>query len=311
MVSRYWKSLTDEELLNTELTTDDPEGVPGLVKEVPEGDDETYVQYKYDLRGSGREQELVCVHGHHQHLAGFVMRKGYKSFLVGWMCGKTIHGIDFEQCTADFDAAVNRRHVLKRRREIEDATGPFQKWLQEFAQSDVFEKYQRVRSQLEQHLPWIWENVPRARYFDPRLINNVTIPETLFLEHNYPKAEMSGILLEVAGASMRLGANADFKEIRAMKRKLDSSVDRLETMLSQLSEVIDFFQPAILDVVCKLANKYDNPKKRIYSYELGKLCCKKDGRNTIIPMPKNYDLPEGGLKRFRDALNGIQEKAAA
>jgi len=312
LVSRYWKSLSDDELLNTELETDDPENCQGLVREFPEGDEETYMQYKYDLRGSGREKEFVCVHGNHQHLAGYVMRKGDNSFLVGWMCGKSIHGLDFEQIKSDFDAAVNRRDTLQRKREISISTGPFQIWLEEFMKSEVFDKYQRVRKQLQQHLPWVWENVPRANFIDCRLINNVTIPVAFFQKDTDPKADITNIMLEVAGATMRLGENSDLKEIRLMKRKLESAVDRLERSVSLLNEVVDFFQPALLSAVCKLANKYDNPKKRVYSFQLGKLCCKREGKEVIIPIPKNYSLPNmAGFNRFRDALNGISERAAA
>lgn len=312
MVSRYWKSLSDEELLNAELETDDPENCEGLVKEIPEGDEEIYMQYKYDLRGSGREQEFVCVHGNHQHLAGYVMRKGNKSFLVGWMCGKSIHGLDFDTIKSDYDAAVNRRDTLQRKREISNATGPFQTWLEEFMGSDVFDKYQRVRKQLQQHLPWVWENMYRAKFIDQRLIGNVTIPQALFVDGTDPRADIANVQLEVASATIRLTENADLKEIRAMKRKLEGAVDRLEKSVSLLNEVVDFFQPAVLSAVCKLANEHDNPKKRTYSFSIGKLSCKRDGKEVIIPIPKNYSLPNmAGFMRFRDALNGISERAAA
>jgi hypothetical protein len=71
----FWDSVSDEELLATELTTDDPERLEGLVTALPDDYRDSYMEYSYDLRGSGRE-EFVCVHGHHKHLCGFVMRKG-------------------------------------------------------------------------------------------------------------------------------------------------------------------------------------------------------------------------------------------
>lgn len=80
---RFWETLTDDQLLTVELTTDDPENLNDLVHELPAGEEEPYVEFKYDLRKSGRE-EFSCVHGHHKHLAGFVMRKGKFRYLVGW-----------------------------------------------------------------------------------------------------------------------------------------------------------------------------------------------------------------------------------
>ena len=109
---KYWESLSDDELVKTEMMTDDPQNLRDLVTVIPEGPEEAFVELKYDLRKSGRE-EFHCVHGNHRHLAGFVMRKGPARFLVGWMCGKTIYGEDFDQFTADFETAVMRRDTLR------------------------------------------------------------------------------------------------------------------------------------------------------------------------------------------------------
>jgi hypothetical protein len=51
---RHWETLSDEELLAADLIIDDPE-LENLVFEVPEGDEEPYVEFKYDLRKSGRQ----------------------------------------------------------------------------------------------------------------------------------------------------------------------------------------------------------------------------------------------------------------
>src|SRR4051812_25871031 len=149
---RHWETLSDDQLLETELMTDDPESLPRLVYELPAGDEEPYVEYKYDLRKSDREM-FSCVHGHHQHLAGFVMRKGESRFLVGWICAKTIYGEDFDKYTADFDAAVGRQDALKRVREIRAAVNPFIEYLNSISKSDVFKHFGRLRGQLETQMP--------------------------------------------------------------------------------------------------------------------------------------------------------------
>jgi hypothetical protein len=51
---RHWETLSDDQLLETELMTDDPESLPNLVFEIPPGDEEPYVEFKYDLRKSDR-----------------------------------------------------------------------------------------------------------------------------------------------------------------------------------------------------------------------------------------------------------------
>jgi hypothetical protein len=78
----YWDSTTDEALLAVDLTTDDPEKLENLVYEIPSGDEEPYVEFAYDLRGTEREK-LRCVFENHRHLSGFVMNKGARRFMVG------------------------------------------------------------------------------------------------------------------------------------------------------------------------------------------------------------------------------------
>ena len=151
----YWDGVSDEELLATELTTDDPEALMGLVTVLPDGYEDSHVEYSYDLRGSGRE-EFVCVHGHHKHLCGFVMRKDDQRWLVGWMCGESIYGEQFDQHKADFNTAVNRRDRLRKRRDVEELARPLTQWLNETYASGVFDQYHDVRDQLKNKLRWVW-----------------------------------------------------------------------------------------------------------------------------------------------------------
>ncbi|UGY17984.1 hypothetical protein HAP48_0011435 [Bradyrhizobium septentrionale] len=155
---RHWETLSDDQLLDTELMTDDPESLPNLVYELPADDEDPYVEYKYDLRKSERKM-FSCVHGHHQHHAGFVMRKGESRFLVGWICAKTIYGEDFENYTADFDAAVSRQDALRRVREIKVAIHPFVEYLNAISSSEVFRHFNRVRGQLETQMPWVFDTL--------------------------------------------------------------------------------------------------------------------------------------------------------
>lgn len=70
-INTYWRSLTDEQLLRVSFTTTDPEGLEGLVLDVPP--DNGYppiVELCYDFRGSKRSY-IRCAHcGYPNHLAG-------------------------------------------------------------------------------------------------------------------------------------------------------------------------------------------------------------------------------------------------
>jgi hypothetical protein len=300
----HWETLSDEELLAADLIIDDPENLENLVFEVPDGDEEPYVEFKYDLRKSGRQEEFTCVHGHHKHLAGFVMRKGSSRFMVGWMCGKSIYEEDFDQYTADFNTAINRQQTLRKRREIGKATVPFMAWLEQVSHSEVFKLYESVRRQLDNRLPWVWDNVPRAAYLGASL-RGVEMPPTLFTESVDPRADFAKIVAEMSALAANLIGKEELEEktVEHIRRSLQTFVRRIEKVIDELKEVEDFFQPAVLDIVCKLGNEFDNPKKRKYMAGVLSLTCKRGRDKSTVQVPNNYRLPSrAGLEALKEAL---------
>ncbi|MDT4737247.1 hypothetical protein [Bradyrhizobium sp. WYCCWR 12699] len=303
---RHWETLSDDQLLETELMTDDPENLPSLVYEIPPGDEEPYVEYKYDLRKSDREK-FSCVHGHHQHLAGFVMRKGEARFLVGWICAGTIYGEDFDRYTADFDAAVVRQDALKRVREIRSAVNPFIAYLNSISSSDVFKHFNRLRGQLETQMPWVYDTLPAAAAMDWRVIG-AALPKRLCASSTDVRQEFSRLMADFAAASVVLAGEPEkvAATIGAIRMKMDGLAKRVEAVLETLREVEDFFQPAALAAICKLANEHDNPKRRRYEAGLLSITCKRDRDKSTITMPKGFELPSRRpLEAFRPALAGM------
>ena len=119
-IHKHWADVSDEQLVDLDLEIEGPDKLPGIVTEIPPGKDETYMEFTYDLRGTGREEEFVCVHGHHRHLHGAVMCKGGARFLVGWICAESIYGEKLAGIRADYEAAVLRRGAILRVRELAD-----------------------------------------------------------------------------------------------------------------------------------------------------------------------------------------------
>lgn len=154
----HWSLLSDEELISLDLTTDDPERLSGLVSYIPERHSDAHVEYKYDYRGQEREM-LTCVHGHHKHKAGYVMKVGEERFLVGWMCGEMIYGENFDRYTSSYEAAVDRQSGLRRAKQIRDALDPFKFWLTRIPHMDAFQLYTTVRLQWVGHIPWLYEQL--------------------------------------------------------------------------------------------------------------------------------------------------------
>lgn len=299
---RFWESLSDEQLLAVDLTTDDPENLEGVVFEIPPGDEEPYVEYKYDLRGSDREM-LRCVHGNHPHLAGFVMRKDDRRFLVGHICGEKIYGENFERYTADFDAAVNRRNAAQRRREIEEATRPFANWLAEVSGSPVFNLYASVCDRMYEHMQWIYDNLPRAAAIGHRRAP-VSFPPTLFSESADPEMDFRKAATECNTVILNLlGKRDQGISIDRLRGHFHILLSRIEVALDQLTEIEVFFQPSVLNAICDLANQHDNPKKRHYTAGLLEVTCKRGKNRVTVRMPRNFRVPDRApLEAFRSAL---------
>ena len=307
MQKRYWESLSDEELVGLETTTDDPENLPGLVTEVPPGDEEVYVEYKYDLTKSGRD-EFSCVHGHHRHLKGFVMRKGRARFLVGWMCGKSIYGEDFDAYTADFDAAIIKRDTLRRVKDIKVAIDPFSAWLQEVTDSNVFDRFDSAREQVYEHLQWVHDNFYFIAHADVRARRS-NFPERLFDEKNDPELDWNRAVAEFHAIAMRAVSTEEWaeKNLAHMKRAMEGLLKRFERVLAQLKELETFFQPEVLALICEYANVHDNPKKRTYQPGLLSITCKRGKDKTVVCMPRSYKVPSTrAIDAFRVALGGLQ-----
>jgi hypothetical protein len=91
------------------------------------------------------------------------------------------------------------------------------------------------------------------------------------------------------------------ESVRKIKRTLEGLIPRVEFVLDELREVEDFFQPAVLDMICCLGNECDNPRKREYSADLLTITCKRGRDKVAVKVPKNYRLPN------RDGLEALKE----
>jgi hypothetical protein len=127
----YWRSLSDEQLLLVSFTTTDPEGIEGLVLDVPpRGEQPPIVELCYDFRGSKRPF-IRCAHcGYPNHLAGYVIKasEGVR-FLVGHDCGDKIYGADFAGFRRDYENARNYADDLRRWRNLQAGFPAFFEYL--------------------------------------------------------------------------------------------------------------------------------------------------------------------------------------
>jgi hypothetical protein len=94
------------------------------------------------------------------------------------------------------------------------------------------------------------------------------------------------------------------ERIAWFKRGIGSLVTRTERIFKQVAELVDAFQPNILEVICDAANRLDNPEKREYSFGLLSITCKRRQKTDVIAeVPRDFALPdERGLSAIKEAL---------
>jgi hypothetical protein len=168
----YWSTLTEEQLLRTAFTTNDPESLEGLIEDVPATDELPFVELWYDFRGTKRER-LRCVHcRYHNHLAGYVIRttEGQR-FLVGHECGDKLYGADFEILRSDYDDARDYASNLRRWRNLQAVLPGFLEWLAELQCCAAVRTYRDTKKAFRDELPRLFGAVAVALLRDKGVLS--------------------------------------------------------------------------------------------------------------------------------------------
>jgi hypothetical protein len=283
--SKHWADVSDEQLVSLDLEIDGPDTLPGIVTEIPAGDEETYIEFTYDLRGTGRAEEFVCVHGHHRHLHGAVMRKGDVRFLVGWICAQEIYGADLANYKADFEAAVQRRGAVIRVREIREAVAQFSAWADRVSASNVVQAFDAVRSGLKSGFPWVFEVLQNGA---GRPIKDAAMPRHLCAEAGDLQGGFMRLLEETAAVTHALSGDPQrvAGTIGSIRSNIEGIIRRVELLLAKLSDVELFFQPVTL---LALSEHAADAVPRRTRHVAGML--KLSARNRVIEMPRGFVMP--------------------
>lgn len=288
----HWAGVSDERLIDLDLEIDNPEMLEGLVREVPTNYADAHVEFKYDLRGANLA-EFTCVHGSHQHKAGFVMNVDGARFMVGWICAKSIYNEDFDKYTADFETAIGRRDALRRVREMREAMAQFSAWLDGIASSDTLEAFSRVSARIENHMPWVFETLKTA---NGREIEGVSMPRHLCLAPTDVCDEFDRLMSATTGVTLALTGDAQLvaASIGKIRTEFEGLTRRAELILGKLEDLQRFFQPATLHAICQHAEKAI-PRRSKHVAGLLKLST----RNISVEMPQDFTVPS---RRPIDAL---------
>jgi hypothetical protein len=303
----YWSSLSDTELLEVDLTIDNPDALENMVFSLPQGNEESYVEHKYDLRGTDRDK-MRCIHCNQPHLAGYVMNKGGKRFLVGHICGAHIYGEDFDDYTSDYDDAVERHETLRRVREVRAVIEPFSAWLKDLSESKSFSLYQKMQDQFDTRMTWLAGQLKWHTNNGGGTLEGHKLPKTFFDGFTDPYGEFVAIAPAIMSAALLLVGKIEIsKDTRTTFGRLQAQLSRLELVIKQLAEPVEFFEPAALANVCKWATENDNHNKRRYKAEPVTLTCERDRETVSVKLHKNYTIPSlEPLQKFRAALAGLK-----
>jgi hypothetical protein len=294
----HWASVSDDRLIDLDLEIDNPETLEGLVRQVPANYADAHVEFKYDLRGM-EVPEFTCVHGSHQHKAGFVMNVDGARFMVGWICAKTIYNEDFDKYTADFEAAIGRRDALRRVREMRGAIEQFSGWLDRISSSNVLQAFSTVRDRLRNYMPWVFETLQSA---NGGQIEGIAMPRHLCLPPTNILDEFDRLMNATAAVTMSLTGDAQVvaASIGLIRTDIDSPIRRAELIFAKLSDLDLFFQPATLHAICQHAAKAV-PRRRRHFAGLMKLST----RDVFVEMPKDFVVPSPRpLEALRAAVVG-------
>jgi hypothetical protein len=153
----YWSRRSDEELLKTTFTTNDPENLPCLIHAVPTRGEIPIIEFAYDFRGSKRSL-IRCVHCKHtNHRAGFVLKlPDDRRFLVGHNCGRNHYGADFETLKNDFYRAKERALLLKRMQNLTARLPEFNDYLFKFRTHPSLRAFTQFREKFRKTMPRLW-----------------------------------------------------------------------------------------------------------------------------------------------------------
>lgn len=112
----YWNSRSDDELLQTQFTTDDLESLENVSDEAPPGE-EAAVELAYNVAGrdAGRARCVFCRYPNHDRGVVMLFRSEQRR-LVGRDCARRHYGVAFDAMARDFDAAQDRASYVERQR---------------------------------------------------------------------------------------------------------------------------------------------------------------------------------------------------
>ena len=149
---RSWRDMNEEALLSFQFTASDPESLDGITDDPPPNDEDPEIEFRYDMAGRG--ERVRCVYCKHpNHFKGIVVRYRSGRRLVGRDCALTHHGVAFEKDLIDFEAAIERQSLARRRRALMAARAQIHKDFMELKADPAVDVHDRMMRQWRANFP--------------------------------------------------------------------------------------------------------------------------------------------------------------
>jgi hypothetical protein len=163
----YWSRLSDDQLLSTSFTADDPERLPDLREEEPPTDQTPIVEYLYDFTKTDHAN-IRCVHCKYpNHKMGIVLKLADgRRYLVGHECGAKLYGARFRELMEDFEGAKTRALLITRMRRLKAALPAFYDYLHELRRHPCVSAYPWLRDHFRKEMPRLWGELKLACHND-------------------------------------------------------------------------------------------------------------------------------------------------
>lgn len=205
-VEQGWDSLTDDQLLLVQWSTDDPTSLPNVHPSIPANLGEFQIELAYDL--APEDAAVPCAHcpQHQPHRHGFVLRDAQgRRFLLGSTCGPKAYGTDYRLASNARTRTKRRYDVLTRWLRLRDELPAKIEELASIASSGQARVLRAGRNRLEQDAP---RTVAKLRALRPSDVGSVLrmVHTTEARDDDAEEAVMSEFLVEV-GKLMDLGLN--------------------------------------------------------------------------------------------------------
>ncbi|WP_430913440.1 hypothetical protein [Methylobacterium sp. sgz302541] len=331
----YWKTRSDDELLEMEFTTDDPESLENVSNDPPP-DEEAMVELAYNVAGRerGRAQCVFCKHPNHDRGVVMLYRDGQRR-LVGRDCAHKRYGVVFDELVKDFDAAKDRRDYVERQRTILSKRADLVDLIRTMRLDPNVAAFSDTRQRLSDFLgPAAWGRLVRVADGDGYLateerlrdygreetrggshVRGVIVRGDVLrgadLVRSGPSVaeRLLGIEREVEGVLATLnGQDVTTRSIRVSLVRLGELMRQIEEQRIRMRGLISFFDNYNLLAVAGWLRKLD-PRSPVVTATLPDRFVMADGRDPReCGPPGDYRVPGGALIAIMQEAVSAQRK---